>query len=105
MTLIYPIIGNWYKNSNEMQLFEVVAIDEKNGTIEVQYEGGEIGEFDFDSWKEMMLTAAAQPEDGNAAYGFSAEEYWMPDECNIVPEMENPLEYIEPEAFDGFDDN
>lgn len=49
MILIQPAIGRCYQNVSELQLFEVVAFDEKYGTIEVQYEGGEIGEFDFDA--------------------------------------------------------
>lgn len=70
MILIQPAIGRCYQNVSELQLFEVVAFDEKYGTIEVQYEGGEIGEFDFDAWGQLDLVPAAAPDDGNAGYGF-----------------------------------
>lgn len=103
MALIPPAIGNWYQDVSELQLFEVVALDEKNSTIEIQYEGGEISEFDFDAWNQLHLISAAAPEDGNAGYGFSAEDHWskenpMDFNCN------NPLEMIEPDIFPGFDD-
>lgn len=103
MALFYPTIGNWYQDASESQLFEVVALDEKNGTIEVQFAGGEIGEFDFDSWSQLRLIAAAPPEDGNAGYGFSAEDYWSETHSTDF-NCNNPLEMIESEIFQGFDD-
>lgn len=103
MSLLYPAIGKWYQDTSALHLFEVVALDEKNGTIEIQYEGGEIDEFDFDSWEELHLIAAAPPEDGNAGYGFSAEDHWS-EKHSIDFNCNNPLEMIEPETFQDFDD-
>lgn len=103
MILIRPAIGKWYQDASELQLFEVVALDEKSGTIEIQYEGGEIGEFDFDTWNQLHLAPAAAPEDGNAGYGFSAEDHWSEDN-SIIFDCNNPLEIIEPDAFQDFDD-
>lgn len=103
MVLIRPAIGGWYQDASELQLFEVVALDEKSGTIEVQYEGGEIGEFDFDIWNQLNLVPAAAPEDGNAGYDFSAEDHWS-GENSINFNCNNPLEIIEPDVFQDFDD-
>ena len=64
----FPVVGNWYKGEDN-QLFEVVAVDEEDNTIEVQYFGGEIAEFDFDAWNLMPLELVPQPDDWTGPYG------------------------------------
>ncbi len=46
MAVSYPVIGNWYRRSNG-SLFEVVAVDEQDGTVELQYFDGTIDELDL----------------------------------------------------------
>jgi hypothetical protein len=62
MTEINPIIGSWYRYENG-ELFEVVAIDEQDGTLEIQYFDGTVEELDFDAWQELEIEAAEPPED------------------------------------------
>jgi hypothetical protein len=58
-----PIVGNWYTNRDRGELFQVVAVDEEAGTIEVQdFEGG-LDEIDDEEWREMRLDAAVPPDD------------------------------------------
>jgi hypothetical protein len=58
-----PIVGNWYVNRDSDELFQVVAVDEDAGTIEVQdFEGG-LDEIADDEWREMPLDAAVPPDD------------------------------------------
>jgi hypothetical protein len=65
MNLVQPIVGQWYRIADE--LFEIVAIDEADQTIEVQYFDGTVTELDFDAWNEQMredrLAAVDAPED------------------------------------------
>jgi hypothetical protein len=58
-----PIIGHWYNHLDKGDLFQVVAIDRKSGTIEIQEFDGGLDEFEFDEWREMFVEEAAAPED------------------------------------------
>ena len=62
-TALDPIVGNWYHDGDTERTFEVVAIDEDDGTIEIQYFESEVEEIDVDQWYEMELESAAEPED------------------------------------------
>jgi hypothetical protein len=58
-----PIVGNWYSHVDKGEAFQVVALDEDSGTIEIQdFEGG-IDEIDFDEWRQLAVVSSAQPED------------------------------------------
>lgn len=63
-----PRVGDWYRNREDGQLFEVVAFDEDEGTIEIQYFEGEIEELDIDTWFEIDLEVAEAPEDWSAPF-------------------------------------
>ena len=51
MTRTYPTIGKWFKRPDGT-LFEVVAVDEDDETIEIQLFDGTIDEVDIDTWRE-----------------------------------------------------
>ncbi|MBV8784748.1 MAG: hypothetical protein JOZ67_11225 [Gammaproteobacteria bacterium] len=61
-----PGIGDWYRLSGGA-LFEVVAFDGDDGTIEIQYFDGTVEELDIEDWQaqweEGALEAAEAPED------------------------------------------
>jgi hypothetical protein len=61
-----PGIGDWYRLQGG-ELFEVVALDDDDGTIEIQYFDGTVEEMDVDDWNaqwdEGSLEAAEAPED------------------------------------------
>jgi hypothetical protein len=60
------------------QLFEVVAIDEAAGTIEVQYFDGTVEEFELGDWNEQWksgaIKSAEAPEDYSGAVGVESED-------------------------------
>lgn len=62
-----PVIGEWYKMP-EGTVFEVVAINEHDGTIDVQYADGTVGEYDVETWGTLELVTVAPPDDSAAAY-------------------------------------
>ncbi len=39
MAVQFPVIGNWFRRPNG-SLFEVVAVDEDDGTVEIQFFDG-----------------------------------------------------------------
>jgi hypothetical protein len=58
-----PIVGNWYAHRDKGALFQVVALDEEAGTIEIQEFDGGLDELDLDEWRALAVDTAAQPED------------------------------------------
>ena len=77
MNAIRPIVGQWYRGGTN-ELFEVVAIDDQDQTIEIQYFDGTVTEMEFDSWNEQLLDelidAADAPEDWSGAVDVEAED-------------------------------
>lgn len=97
-----PIVGDWYQDAVEDVLFEVVAIDEQAGTIDIQYVDGEVGEYDFDTWLQLVVLPAQPPEDWRVSYELGSDEE---DGDIFVPFYgDDPLERVEPDSLFGFDD-
>jgi Family of unknown function (DUF6763) len=44
-------------------MFQVVALDEDAGTVEIQEFDGGLDEIDLDEWRALAVYTAAQPED------------------------------------------
>lgn len=68
MSDVDPIIGNWYRNQETGNDFEVVALDEDAQTIEIQYFDGEVEELDLDAWYEQPIEAIEAPEDWSGPF-------------------------------------
>ena len=64
-----PRLREWFIDLNTRQSFRVVAIDEANDAIEVQYFAGELAEFDSDSWFSSEFEPIEAPEDWSGPYG------------------------------------
>lgn len=73
---IEPIVGDWYSSHGER--FEVIAVDDDERTVEVQYADGTIAEIDVDDWSLRSqaggLMRADPPEDASGATDFDADE-------------------------------
>lgn len=69
-----PSIGDWYQKPGG-DLLEVVALDEADATIEIQYFDGTVEEVDFDAWYDMSCTSAEAPEDYSGSLDITAEDY------------------------------
>lgn len=100
-----PVIGAWYQDATEDQIFEVVAIDEKAALIEIQYVDGEVSELDFETWQQMLLLSAKPPEDWRASYELSNEDSSMMDDIFIPENWNDPLSDLESDTIYGLDDN
>ena len=96
-----PQVGSWYKEIQQGSMFEVVAVDEIEQTIETQLLDGAVEEYDFDSWRELLLEEIEEPEDWRNGYELSREDYLDPD-ATIYPEDWNgPLSVIESDVING----
>lgn len=66
MTAREPAIGEWYR-MREGGLLEVVALDEADGTVEVQYFDGTVEEIELEDWHARFgageIEEADAPED------------------------------------------
>ena len=67
-TITDPIIASWYKDVENDLTFKVVAIDEKDDSIDVQYINGDIGEYDNDTWYNSTFDFIEAPEDWSAPF-------------------------------------
>jgi len=96
------IIGQWYHDIVDNLYFEVVAMDTLTDTIEIQYLDGEVSEIDQDSWSDMALNIASQPEDASAAFEMSMPDNNWDNDSTLVPSAwGDPLNSIEPDLFQG----
>ena len=57
-----PVQGQWYEDLEENEVFRVLSLDPDEEIIEVQYENGDIEEMDLDTWHELDLERAQEPE-------------------------------------------
>src|ERR1700743_800837 len=66
MTTPHPSIGDWYRLHGG-DSFEIVAVDDDDGTIDIQYFDGTLEEMDLEDWEAQWadgsLEAAEAPED------------------------------------------
>ena len=72
-----PVIGNWYRIQGS-ESFEVVAYDEDDGTIELQYFDGTVEEMDIEDWQAEKeagtLEEVEPPEDWTGSVDVDPEE-------------------------------
>jgi len=72
-----PSVGDWYR-LNGGELFEVVAVDDDDGTIEIQYFDGTVEEMDIEDWDahcdERALESAEPPEDWSGSVDADLDE-------------------------------
>jgi hypothetical protein len=101
MAAAQPSIGDWYR-LNGGELFEVVAIDGDDGTIDIQYFDGTVEEMDLEDWEAQWedgaLEAAEAPEDwsGSVDVESSDEDGRGSDDINEDPSLRaSPLEGID----------
>lgn len=93
MNAMKPIVGHWYRGVTN-ELFEVVAIDDADETIEIQYFDGTVAEMDLEAWNEQlfdrMLDAADAPEDWSGAVDVESEDLGREFEDNMRTGWSNP---------------
>lgn len=57
-----PLIGQWYSHLDKGQRFYVTAIDDEGDAIEVQHFDGDLEEFSFDEWRDLLIELCEEPE-------------------------------------------
>ncbi len=89
-----PVVGDWYKDAAGGS-FEVVAIDDDEGTIEIQYFDATVEELDVDSWNELYLIPIEPPEDWSGSLDIEREDYGVDLEESHGDDWTSALDFID----------
>lgn len=89
-----PGVGDWYRNENG-DSFEIVAFDEEDQTVELQYFDGTVEELDIDTWKELAVEAIEQPEDWSGSLDMDREDYGLDVDQIAQGNHSNPLDQLD----------
>ncbi len=90
-----PKVGKWYRNEAGAS-FEVVAMDDEDGIIEIQHFDGAIEELDIDSWYSQLLKPGAAPEDWSGPFDdLVADDFGDTEITRHPDERGNPLDTLD----------
>jgi hypothetical protein len=89
-----PRVGDWYQNISG-ENFEIVALDDDEATLEIQYFDGAVEEVDFDSWHELEIAPIEPPEDWSGSMDIERADYGVDLELTAPNDKINPLDEIE----------
>ena len=94
MAVMFPVIGQWFSRANGT-LFEVVAIDEDAGTVELQQFDGTIDEVDMEAWADLLLTEVSAPEDWSGSMDMDPEDYVGKSGSDMPAGYHDPLAFLD----------
>lgn len=66
-TRLLPEIGHWYAHRDKGRLFQVVAVDDHAGVVEIQDVDGDVDEIELEAWSSHSFVAAEAPEDARGS--------------------------------------
>ena len=104
MTSPSPVVGDWYRRATgaESAIFEVVAIDRDDGTIEVQHFDGTVEELDIEAWEEQDFEEAQAPEDWTGSVDVEPEDYEGEREAMTAVVWTDPLTSLDRSEASGY---
>ncbi len=94
MAVLYPAIGQWFQRPTGV-LFEVVAVDEGERTVEIQQFDGTIDEIDVESWTEWLVTEVAAPEDWSGSVDMEPEDHVDVTAAEMPAGFHDPMEFLD----------
>ena len=97
-----PVIGEWYRRLVNGALFEVVALDRDDGTVEVQHFDGTVEEFDLESWDEQEIEEAQPPEDWSGSVDIEQEDFDAGNESLASSGWGDPLTSLDRSEASGY---
>lgn len=95
MSFGLPEIGSWFRVA-EGNTFEVVAVDEKDQTVDIQHFDGTVEEVDVDSWRQMGAEPIEAPEDWSGSLDVDTVD--LPESEEMHQGFGDPLDFV-----DGYD--
>lgn len=100
MTSPSPVVGDWYRRLGT--LFEVVAVDRDDGTVEAQHFDGTLEEFDLEAWEEQDFEEAQPPEDWTGSVDVEPEDYESDREITAASVWVDPLMSLDRSEASGY---
>lgn len=94
MAVAYPVIGHWYRRTNG-SLFEVVAVDEDDATVELQFFDGTLDEIDLENWPSMLIEVVDAPEDWSGSVDMDPEDFVGTESGEIPLGYHDPLSFLD----------
>ncbi len=88
-----PVQGQWYEDLDENEIFKVLTLDPDAETVQIQYEDGDVEVIDLDTWHELDLEKAEQPEG------------WSDDEVEDDDDDEDDDDWEEDDDDDDWEDD
>jgi hypothetical protein len=73
-TLHVPEVGEWYRRPDRPQPFQVVAVDEHDETVEIEYFDGTVDEWPMSHWQELDIEPSGAPPDARGALDGTGDE-------------------------------
>jgi len=95
-----PVVGQWYEIIDEDETFRVIAVDEDEELVEIEYLDGENDKFDLEEWHELDLELIAEPEGWSDEDDEDDDEEWDEED-----EEEEDDDWDEDDEDDGEDDH
>jgi len=92
--MLYPIIGQWFSRPSGT-LFEVVAIDDDDHTIEIQQLDGTINEVVEENPQDLLLTEVSAPEDWSGSVDMDPEDFVSSNNNEMPVGYHNPLAFLD----------
>ncbi|MDH3621894.1 MAG: hypothetical protein OER91_13440 [Gammaproteobacteria bacterium] len=94
MAIQYPVIGQWFSRPDGT-LFEVVALDEDDATVEIQQFDGTIDEVEIERWPELLLTEVSAPDDWSGSVDMDPEDYVGKKDTDMPSGYHDPLAFLD----------
>jgi hypothetical protein len=94
-----PVQGQWYEDLEENEIFQVLSVDPDEEIVEIIYENGDTEEIDLDTWHELDLEHATQPE------GWADDKDSEEEDDDEEEDVEDDDDWDEDEDDDDFDDD
>ena len=92
VTFGLPEVGSWFR-IGDGKTFEVVAVDDKDRTVDIQHFDGTIEEVDVDGWREMAAEPIEAPEDWSGSMDVDSED--LPDDGERHQGFDDPLDFVD----------
>ena len=94
MAVPYPVIGEWFRRAGGGR-FEVVAIDEDAGTVEIQQFDGTVDELELDAWPELLLVEVSAPGDWSGAVDMDPDVIVARNNKDLPTGFHDPLAFLD----------
>ena len=96
MSTTLPSVDHWFRRPDGT-LLRVVATDESDRTIEIQFFDGTIDEIELEAWREQLLVEVAAPEDWLGSMDMDPDDYVGTAPGEMPRGFHDPLELLDRE--------